>query len=554
MTLSIDGVRLNARRRNRVYSFLILAAEAVLSVFLYMSFAAHFIWPDLSQAAAGISPYLSYEGRLSDSSGNPLGGTGEPYCFRFSIYDSASSGSKLWPAGAPNVTVATTTDGVFSALIGQADALTYNFYDSDTVYLNVDVNTATSTNGTTCSGSWETLSPRQQIASTGYAQSAANVYSALLKTNNSANRIDIGAGTGSGSPTLVALDVNNGNQYVGQTCSTSGTMWYNSAVSAALICEGGIIEELGTTGTTTIAGINANTGTPASAGTVVFSNSNGVSFGINGNTVTASINGAPTLSSFANVFYKPAAQTNQALASTFDVLPIVLSNPVSFNYLRLLNSISIASTSLASTANTTYSYNQAITYRGVLYSKNTGASSLSLASVSSFSAGLTYSLNAAYGSASNTSQYFTMGITYPISTGTSSFSTLYTTNNLSTQALSTGNFTRLTGYKYLDIPFAGTLPAGDYWLAINASTTQTTQGAAALSAARLLYSTIGFSQNNNTFAYFANGNNATVQAQMGVGSFTTNAGATTASLAFSNISSSASHFIPYMSLYATNYY
>lgn len=549
MTFSVDGVRLRVKQRNWGLTALVIAAEAVLSLFLYVSFAAHILWPDLSRAAAGISPYLSYEGRLMDTSGNPLGGTGEPYCFRFSIYDSATGGTKLWPAGSPSVTMATTTDGVFSALVGQADALTYNFYDSDTVYLNVDVNTSTST----CSGSWESLTPRQTIAASGYAQAAENVYSALLKTDNSANRVNIGAGTGSASPVLLGLDWNNQNQYVGQTCaSQSGTIWYNSALTRALVCENGIIQAL-SNATSTVAAIQANGGTPISAGTVFFSNGNGVSWGINGQTVTASVNGAALQSSYANVFYKPATQVTQALASTFNVFPVVLSNPVSFNYLRLLNTISIASTSFASTANTTYSYNQAVTFRGVLYSKNIGASSMSLASISSFSAGLTYSLNAAYGSASNTSQLLTMGITYPISTGTSTFSTTYATSNLSTQAISTGNFTRLTGYKFLDIPFAGSLSAGDYWLAINASTTQTTQGTAGLSAVRLLYSTVGFSQPNNTFAYFGDVNNASVVAQPGVGSFTTAGGVSTASMGFSNISSAASHVVPYMSLYVSNY-
>jgi hypothetical protein len=313
----------------------------VLSVFLYVSFAAHLVWPDLSRAAAGVSPYLSYEGRLTDSSGNPLGGTGEPYCFRFSIYDSTSGGTKLWPAGTPNVTVATTTDGVFAALVGQADALTYDFYSSDTVYLNVEVNTATSTNGSTCSGSYESLSPRQQIAASGYARSAQNVYSSLLKTNVSSNRVDIGAGTGSASPTLVALDVNNTNQYVGQTCSTSGTMWYNSAQSMALICENGIIEELGTVGTTTISAINANAGTPASAGTVVFSNGNGVSWGINGNTITASINGGTASSTVLgnnrgwgqgsvslgqNSIYIFPERLNVAVAASAIKIPVMVTN------------------------------------------------------------------------------------------------------------------------------------------------------------------------------------------------------------------------------------
>jgi len=63
--------------------------------------------------------------------------------------------------------------------------------------------------------------------------------------------------------------------------------------------EGGLVQELGTTATTTIAAIGTNATAPVSAGTVVFSNSNGVTFGLNGSTVTASVaaggGGGPTL-------------------------------------------------------------------------------------------------------------------------------------------------------------------------------------------------------------------------------------------------------------------
>ncbi len=361
MTLSIDGVRLHTRRRNAAYTFLILAAEAVLSLFLYVSFAAHIVWPDLSRAAAGVSPYLSYEGRLADASGNPLGGTGEPYCFRFSIYDSASGGSKLWPVGGPNVTVATTTDGVFSALVGQADALTYNFYDSDTVYLNVDVNTATSTNGSTCSGSWETLSPRQQIAATGYAQAAENVYSSLLKTNTASNRVDVGAGTGSGSPTLLALDVNNTNEYVGQTCSTSGTLWYNSAISKAFICENGTIQAL-SNATTTIAALTDGTNT-ISNGTVSFADANGVSFGINGNTVTASVDagggGGYTLDDFANISWRGfiTNATNMTAISQRPIfIPFVLPGSITWNQMDLEVSRQTSGSNLFTAQAALYSY------------------------------------------------------------------------------------------------------------------------------------------------------------------------------------------------------
>lgn len=303
MTVTQQGVSFSYGARRKAVLFFVLAAEAVLSFFVYVSLSAHLLWPEKSKAATGVANVLSYEGRLMDASGNPLGGTGEPYCFRFSIYDAQSEGTKLWPTGTPATTTATTTDGVFNALVGQADTLDYNFYASDTTYLNVDVYTATSTNGTNCfSGSWETLSPRQRIAATGYARSAENVYSSLLRTDVTNSRTQIGSGVGGGSPIMFGLDVKNTNDYVGQSCTTSGTLWYNSAISKALVCENGVIQTVSNSGaTTTIAAINANAGTPATTGTVVFSNSNGVSFGINGNTITASINGAHSLRDFANM-------------------------------------------------------------------------------------------------------------------------------------------------------------------------------------------------------------------------------------------------------------
>ncbi len=56
-----------------------------------------------ANAVVGVSDRVSYQGRLTDSSGNPLTNT---YCVRYSVYDAYSGGTKLWPAGVP---VATTT-------------------------------------------------------------------------------------------------------------------------------------------------------------------------------------------------------------------------------------------------------------------------------------------------------------------------------------------------------------------------------------------------------------------------------------------------------------
>jgi hypothetical protein len=54
------------------------------------------------------------------------------------------------------------------------------------------------------------------------------------------------------------------------------------------------------------------------------------------------------------------------------------------------------------------------------------------------------------------------------------------------------------------------------------------------------------SQPNNTWGFFGQANNASVQAITGVGSFTTAGGGTVASFGFSNVSSLASHPVIYV--------
>ncbi len=118
--------------------------------------------------AAGVPTILSYQGRLTDVSGNLLGGSGTTYYFKFSLWDSSvvGSGTRLWPSYAPSATAVTVKQGVFNVNIGDTangypDALNYNF-SSSTIYLQVEV----SLNGS----SFETLSPRQSVTSSAFAQ------------------------------------------------------------------------------------------------------------------------------------------------------------------------------------------------------------------------------------------------------------------------------------------------------------------------------------------------------------------------------------------------
>lgn len=190
MSISKDGkVRLLfSKKSSAIFTGCLIFIQGILSVVLIISLAANLIWPENSVAAAGTPLQIAYEGRLTDSSGNALGGTGTSYCYQFSIYDSANGGNKLWPASTPATTTATTTDGVFSAVIGQADTLTSTVFDFSTTsiaYLQVAVNNAP----TTCTGGWEPLSPRQQLLSSPYALTANNVYGSYLKTDTVNGRV-----------------------------------------------------------------------------------------------------------------------------------------------------------------------------------------------------------------------------------------------------------------------------------------------------------------------------------------------------------------------------
>ncbi|MBI2443916.1 MAG: hypothetical protein HYV42_01575, partial [Candidatus Magasanikbacteria bacterium] len=105
---------------------------------------------------------------------------GTDYCFRFSLYSSPTvgQGTKLWPGGNPATLTVNVKSGVFNVNIGDTsaggDLLNFNFQDTDTAYLNIEVNDQS---GGSCAGvtTFETLSPRQRVVASGYAISASTV-------------------------------------------------------------------------------------------------------------------------------------------------------------------------------------------------------------------------------------------------------------------------------------------------------------------------------------------------------------------------------------------
>jgi hypothetical protein len=124
--------------------------------------------------AAGTPSHLSYTGLLTDTGGNPLGGGGTTYYFKFSLWDDPTpgQGTKVWPTTSPGSSALTVKQGSFSVLIGDTsngypDTLDYDFNSNNPVYLQVEV----SSDGNT----YETLAPRSQLSSNAFSQVASRV-------------------------------------------------------------------------------------------------------------------------------------------------------------------------------------------------------------------------------------------------------------------------------------------------------------------------------------------------------------------------------------------
>ncbi|MFH0779437.1 MAG: hypothetical protein V1928_01095 [Parcubacteria group bacterium] len=449
MSITSNGVKLNGKRGRGFILMLIFGfAEGALTILLAVSLSAVFLFPDQANATAGVSDILSYQGRLTDAAGSPLGGTGTNYCFQFSIYTASSGGSKLWPAGAPTTDTISVVNGVFNAGIGTADDLsTYNFYDNDTIYLDIGVAAQVASS---CVGvSFENLFPRQRIDAVAYAKVARDVYGDLLKTKNDNSTVQIGAGTGTASPIYLALDVKTGGaDTIGGACTQNGALWYNSTNTRALVCENSAIQEVGNANT--IVGIKEqSSGTTISSGVVNFSAVTNLTISQDGQTLKFSGpagGGGNSNSDWTPYGYgAPLPATSSPGLNSLYFAPFYLPHDYYFLRMNAFGSFTANISNITTTVGLTES--------AALYARDT-ANPLRITSFWSGSWGIQMSVS---GSTK-------VSINNPVGIANST-SVSYSNYTCSVTNCSTYLASSISGPRVEFFPMSTTLTAGQYWLA-----------------------------------------------------------------------------------------
>jgi len=288
----------------------------------------------------------------------------------------------------------------------------------------------------------------------------------------------------------------------------------------------------------TLSGNTANAST-ASGTNVVFQAAGNLTLAGSTGTIVISAAARDWLSTYQNVqAINNTGTVSVGGGSSNVVFPFVMPQDGSFSYLRMPVTMSLASTTFTTGA---AGYGSSVAQSNTLwfniYTQGTGASSRSIQWITS--ASTTWAMQISYSGTSSTHSV-SYNVTFPSEGGVSSSTQMSTTQasaSINEVPAGTSNF---ASYRYFDMPFAASLSAGNYFVAIQRSST--TAGGSNIG---LGISALMVTQHNSSIGFPNLASNSSNQLVPYLGSWSTNTlGATTSSIARANVSTSASHPIP----------
>lgn len=427
-----------------------------------------------------------------------------------------------------NVSAGTTSGNTSAVTFSNSNGITFGFNGGTITASHNGLTTAMASNAST-----QFVQANAAFAGTNASGTiASNGISISVNSGGGASNLSITGGNGSSLGSVSQMYFSNANSMTfGLSTSNNGSVTITAAY-----------EPTNTEGL--ISQINISAGsTSLNLQSFTLGNSNSISFGLNSANSVVTASYQPEFNSYFQ--YSPNYIGTTAFTmggSSNFVQPFILPFNISASYIRIANSFAFGSTTGGTTANTSLTLNNSQSIWVNIYTKGVGASSKSLQFLTSGSVSLVFQVRVHIGAASN-NQTVSHNFTYPSSEGAAqgNFATNYNVNAASYN-VSTTHLTSFNGFRWLDIPFAASLSAGDYWMAIAQSTATATSGAiAAMTNLTARNTYVAVSQINTNVALMGVSSNMSTAGWLnGLGYWSTNVlGSSSSSIGLASVSTVA---------------
>jgi len=222
---------------------------------------------------AAIPTVISYQGKVTDSGGDPVADGN--YTMRFRIYDASTGGSLEWDSG--NRTIAV-SDGVFNVLLGESPQPSLDLEFNEDYWLLV-----------TFAG--VNQSPRQRMSSAGYAYMASGlipgteVKGSVTSGTTAAVKGTNTAVTGTNYGVFGQSYSTNGSGVYGLASATSG--YVNGVYGATASTSGSGVYGFTFASTGPVSGVNGRSGSTSGRGVFGYATSQtGATYGVYGQTLS----------------------------------------------------------------------------------------------------------------------------------------------------------------------------------------------------------------------------------------------------------------------------